>query len=89
MTHYTSYNYDVLGNLVSVALPNSIKIDYITDAQNRRVRKKVNGALVQGFLYQDALHPMAELDGSNNIVSKFVYGSQENVPDYMIKNGAI
>src|SRR5690606_1881517 len=60
---------------------------YLIDGQNRRVGKKINGVLVQGFLYQDQLNPVAELDGNGNVVSRFVYGARANVPDYMIKNG--
>ena len=30
---------------------------------------------------------MAELDGSGNVVARFVYGSKPNVPAYMIRNG--
>lgn len=56
--------------------------------QNRRIGKKVNGALVQGFLYQDELNPVAELAGSGNVESRFVYGTMSNVPDYIIKGGA-
>src|SRR5207253_2531440 len=47
----------------------------------------VNGTTVQRFIYQDGLRPIAELDGSNNVVSRFVYGSRANVPDYIIKGG--
>ncbi|MCP4491061.1 MAG: hypothetical protein GY820_27660, partial [Gammaproteobacteria bacterium] len=47
--------------------------------------KKVNGVLTQGFLYKDQLNPIAELDGNNQLVSRFVYGSKVNVPDYMVK----
>jgi RHS repeat-associated protein len=83
----TSYTYDALGNLLSVVLPDGTRIDYIIDGQNRRVGKKVNGTLVQGFLYAGQLNPIAELDGSNTIVSRFVYGSKTNVPDYMVKGG--
>jgi RHS repeat-associated protein len=43
--------------------------------------------LVQGWLYQDQLRPVAQLDGSNNVVARFVYGSKANVPDYMITSG--
>ena len=46
----TTYNYDVLGNLVSVTLPGGSQIEYLIDGNNRRVGKKVNGVLVQGFL---------------------------------------
>ncbi|MCP4361829.1 MAG: RHS repeat-associated core domain-containing protein, partial [Chloroflexi bacterium] len=83
----TAYTYDVLGNLVGVTLPNSDQITYLIDGDNRRIGKLVNGTLVQGFLYQDGLNPVAELDGNGDIVSLFIYASQSNVPDYMIKNG--
>jgi RHS repeat-associated protein len=47
--------------------------------------KTVNGVLVQGFLYQNQLNPIAELDGNNRIISRFVYASKANVPDYFVK----
>jgi uncharacterized protein RhaS with RHS repeats len=59
----------------------------VIDGQNRRVGKKVNGILGQAFLYQDQLEPVAELDGAGNLVSRFVYASRANTPDYMIKTG--
>jgi RHS repeat-associated protein len=43
--------------------------------------------VVQGFLYQDQLKPIAELDGAGNVVARFVYGSKANAPDYMTKGG--
>ncbi len=82
-----SYSYDVLGNLKTAALPGGLTIDYVVDGQNRRIGKKVNGVLTQGFLYQNQLNPVAELDGTGTIVSRFVYGTKANVPDYMIKGG--
>ncbi len=83
----TQYDYDVLGNLKKVVLPGGGKIDYLTDGQNRRIGKKVNGSLTQAFLWQGQLQPIAELDGSGNVVSRFVYATGVNVPDYMIKGG--
>jgi RHS repeat-associated protein len=83
----TAYTYDELGNLISVSLPDGRLIEYVIDAANRRIGKKVNGALVQGFLYGDQLNPVAELDGSGSVLSRFVYGSRPNVPDYMIRGG--
>ncbi len=83
----TSYQYDALGNLLKVTLPSGTVIDYLIDGANRRVGKKVGGTLVQGFLYQGSLRPVAELDNSNTIVSRFVYATHINVPDYMIKGG--
>jgi len=83
----TEYEYDVLGNLRSVQLPDGRQIDYVVDARNRRIGKKVDGQLVQGFLYQDVLNPIAELDGDGRLVARFVYASKANVPDYMLKAG--
>jgi RHS repeat-associated protein len=83
----TTYQYDVLGNLKHVTLSDGRQIDYIIDGTNRRIGKKVDGTLVQGFLYQDSFKPIAELDGANNVVSRFVYATRVNVPDYMVKGG--
>jgi len=82
----TTYQYEVFGNLRRVELPEKT-IEYVIDGRNRRVGKKVNGALVQGFLYQGSLKPVAELEGNGNVVARFVYGSKANVPDYLVKEG--
>lgn len=83
----TAYTYDVLGNLLTVRLPGGGLVEYLVDAQNRRIGKKLNGALIKGFLYQGQLSPIAELDSTNAVVSRFVYGDAGNVPEYMIKGG--
>ena len=85
----TTYQYDVLGNLKRVSLPNGSQIDYLIDGQNRRIGKNINGTRVQRILYQDALKPIAELDGANNVVATFVYATHVNVPDYLIKKGVV
>jgi RHS repeat-associated protein len=84
----TTYDYDVLGNLRGVLLPDGTAIEYIIDGQTRRVGKWVDGVLVQGFLYQDQLNPVAEFDGTGQVVTRFVYGTRPYVPDYMIKGAA-
>ena len=84
----TNYQYDALGNLITVTLPTNAQIVYLIDGQQRRVGKQVNGVLTQGFLYESQLRPVAELDSAGNIVSRFVYATRVNVPDYMIKGGA-
>ncbi len=81
----TGYSYDVLGNLRSATLLNGAQLEYVIDGQNRRIGKKINGTLVQGFLYQNQLNPVAELDGTGAVVSRFVYASKGNVPDYLVK----
>lgn len=86
----TTYEYDALGNLVHVGLPDGTDIDYLIDGRGRRVGKKVDGVLVQGFLYSDRL-TLAELDGNNNVVSRFVvaFGSVVSTPAYMIRDGQV
>jgi len=41
----------------------------------------------RGWLYKDLLNPIAELDGGNQVVNRFVYGTKQHVPDTMIKGG--
>jgi len=50
-----------LSNLTQVSLPSGTTLNYLIDGQ------KVNGVLTQGFLYQDQLNPIAELDGSGAV----------------------
>ena len=83
----TRYDYDVLGHLKKVTLPDGKTLDYLIDGQNRRIGKKINGVLTQGFLYQSALQIAAELDGNHQIISRFVYAGGVNAPDVLIKGG--
>jgi RHS repeat-associated protein len=87
----TTYTTDTLGNLTQVTLPDGRTVSYVIDGMNRRVGKQVDTGsgpqLVQGFLYRDALNPVAELDGSGTVVARFVYGTKPHVPDYMVKSG--
>jgi RHS repeat-associated protein len=78
----TNYTYDVFGNLLNVALPGGEALAYVVDGQNRRVGRQVNGALTAGFLYQDALNVVAQLDGNGNLTARFVFATKPNVPDY-------
>ncbi|MBI3071808.1 MAG: hypothetical protein HYY84_06720 [Deltaproteobacteria bacterium] len=87
-TGTTSYTYDALGNLVTATLPDATRIDYAIDGLNRRTAKRVNGVVTQGFLYESQLRIAAELDSAGAVVSRFVYATQANVPDLMVKGGA-
>ena len=78
----TMYDFDALGNLRSVGLPGGRSVEYLIDGANRRVGKRVNGALVGGFLWQDRFRVAAELDASGNIVSQFVYTGAGITPAY-------
>lgn len=79
--------YDALRNLRSAVLADGMAIEYVIDPSDRRIGRKVNGALEKGFLYSGALSPVAELDASGNVVTRFIYATRSNVPDYMVKGG--
>jgi RHS repeat-associated protein len=83
----TTYRYDELGNLLGVTLSDGREIGYIVDGRGRRVGKTVGGSLVQGLLYRNLLRPVAELDGTGAVVSQFVYGTRDNLPEYMVRGG--
>ncbi|MCC7374768.1 MAG: hypothetical protein IT581_08930 [Verrucomicrobiales bacterium] len=83
----STFDYDALGNLVGAVLPDGVRVDYLIDGRNRRIGRKRNGVLVQAFLYDGPRNCVAELDGFGNVVSRFVYGSREDVPDLMIRGG--
>ncbi|MFP2930737.1 PA14 domain-containing protein [Pyxidicoccus sp. 3LG] len=86
-TDVTQYTYDTAGNLTAVSLPDGTQLAYVIDAANRRVGKRVNGSLTQGFLYDGQLRIVAELDGAGSVVSRFVYATHGHVPDFMFKGG--
>src|SRR5262249_11507449 len=46
----TAYRYDSLGNLTGATLADGQRIDYVLDGTNRRVGRRVNGTLRQGWL---------------------------------------
>ncbi len=83
----TLYHYDTAGNLLRVIDPAGEVIDYLVDGRDRRVGKRRNGRLVQGWLYLDALSPVAELDGQGQPVSIFVYARDDHTPEYLIRDG--
>jgi RHS repeat-associated protein len=85
-TKTSTYNYDALGNLLSVSIvqgTTTTTVEYLVDGKGRRVGKKLNGVLQQQWLYGDDLRPVAELSSSGALVAQFIYGSKSNVPDYV------
>ena len=42
---------------------------------------------VKGWIYKDALKPLAETDADGDVVSFFVYGTSGLSPDTMVKDG--
>jgi RHS repeat-associated protein len=73
-----------MGNLMKVELPDGDEIEYLIDAQNRRVGKKLNGQIVARWIYSGRLAPVAQLDSAGNIAARYVYAAHVNIPDYIV-----
>jgi RHS repeat-associated protein len=80
--------YDGMTNLRSVQLTDGRTVDYLIDGENRRVGRRVEGVLVQGFLYLDAQEPVAELDPGGAVVAEFAYLDGSTTPAFILKGGA-
>lgn len=46
--------------------------------------KRRRWTLVEGFLYEGQLRPVAWLNGAGQVYARFVYGTHVNVPEYMV-----
>lgn len=82
----TTYDYDLLGNLRAVDLPDGRRVEYVVDGHNRRIGKSVDGEFIAGWLY-DGDRPVAEVDANGAVRSRFVYASNPLVPDYLVRDG--
>jgi len=72
------YDYDLFGNLLSVALPDGRTIEYDVDGAGRRIGRRVldsagNEIEFRGWIYRDLLRPIAEVDALGNVVARYVY----------------
>ncbi len=83
----TGIAYDLFGQLASASLPDDRVVSYDRDALSRITAKRVDGVKVKGWIYKDALKPIAETDAEGNVVSFFVYGTSGLSPDTMVKDG--
>ncbi len=59
----------------------------MVDASGRRIGRKVDGSLVQGWIYAGGLAPVAETDGAGSVTTTYVYGTRVNVPEYFTRGG--
>ena len=83
----TRYGYDPAGALTQAVLPDGRTVGYLNDAYGRRVAVTVDGRPAGGFLYHVGPFPVAELDARGRVAARFVYASDENVPDLVVKDG--
>jgi len=68
-------------------LPTATKVDYLIDGQNRRIGKRINGTLVESFVYEDDLRRVGWYDETGSLRAQFAFRQNKHVPDVMIKAG--
>jgi RHS repeat-associated protein len=83
----TRYHYTLQGELLSVKLATGDSISYTLDPAGRRIARSLNGVVTNRWLWDGQLRLVAEIDLTGNLTTRYVYGTQINVPDYMIRNG--
>ena len=69
----TTYDFDDLGELTSVTLPDGRQIGYVVVGGGLRVGRIVNGTLVAGYLYRPDGLVAAQTDAAGNVVARFGY----------------
>jgi RHS repeat-associated protein len=82
----TNYNYSSRGELLSVSLPDGRVIEYLHDPLGRRIAKKVDGVIVEKYLWHGLTRLLAVFDGSDNLLMRFEY-ADERVPPAVLSEG--
>jgi len=82
----TSYVYSSRGELQSATLPDARVITYENDPAGRRIAKRVNGTIVEKYLWKDASTLLAVYDASDNLIARFTY-ADGRAPVSMTYNG--
>jgi RHS repeat-associated protein len=72
-TNMTTYDYSSRGELMTVTLPDGTAIEYVHDPLGRRIAKKVNGVIVEKYLWKGLTQLLAVYDGSDNLLMRFEY----------------
>lgn len=82
----TSYSYSSLGELLWVELPDGRFIEYIHDPLGRRIAKKIDGQIVEKYLWQGRTRLLAVYDGNDNLLIRFEY-ADDRMPVAMTREG--
>ena len=83
----TTYDYSSRGELLSVMLPDNRIIEYVHDPLGRRIAKKIDGVIVEKYLWQGLTRLLAVYDGSDNLLMRFEY-ADGRMPVAMTKGGS-
>jgi RHS repeat-associated protein len=81
----TTYDYDDLGALRGVVLPDGRRIGYVVDGLGLRIGRIVDGKLAAGYLYGPDGQIRAELTPSGETLARFAYDDRGHLA-YMVRN---
>jgi len=82
-----TYHYDALSRLRQVMYNGGTAAEYVLDGEGRRIAKTRGGQVIKRWVYGTGLSPIAELDGAGALVARYIYGSRQNTPDLVIRDG--
>ncbi len=82
----TTYTYTRSGALKSVILPSTDVIDYVLDAGEQRIAKKVNSVVTEKYLWAGLTGLLAVYDGSDTLLARFEYADWP-MPVKMVQGG--
>jgi RHS repeat-associated protein len=68
-----TYSYSSRGELLQVSLPDGRTINYVHDPLGRRIAKRINGVIVEKYLWLGLTKLLAVYDGSDNLIQRFEY----------------
>jgi RHS repeat-associated protein len=83
----TQYEYSSRGELLGVTLPDGTLIEYLHDPLGRRIAKKVNGIIIEKYLWRGLTRLLAVYDGSDNLLMRFEY-ADDRMPVAMTRGAA-
>ena len=83
----TEYSYASTGELLGVKLPDARVIGYINDPLGRRIAKKINGVVVEKYLWSGLTTLLAVYDGSDTLLQRFEY-ADDRLPSTMTAGGS-
>ena len=75
----TTYRYGSKGELRSVVKPDGTTIEYLHNANNQRVAKKINGHIVEKYLWLNLTTLLATYDANDNLITRYYYAN-DRVP---------
>ena len=75
------------GELLNVTLPDGTVVEYVHDPLGRRIAKKVDGTIIEKYLWQGLTRLLAVYDGSDNLLMRFEY-ADGRMPVSMTSSGS-